>query len=76
MRLSAEMPRLRPVGPLQIPFMHLERLVPALDHEPVNRIRFHNPANLTLKLFQCAHSPENHPFPRLEIIAARSVQLF
>jgi hypothetical protein len=67
MGFAAEMPRLCSIGRREIPLMDGKRLIPTINHKPVNRILFHDPANLTLKFFQCTHSPE--------IIAAPAVQV-
>lgn len=75
MRFAAEVPGLGPVGRRQVPLVDGERLIPAIDHEPVNRIGFHNPANLTLKLFQCAHVQKTVLSQSQKIIASRFDQI-
>ena len=58
MRLAAEVSRRCAVRFRQVPLVDPERLVSALDHEPMHRAGFNDPANLALKLSQGAHSPE------------------
>jgi hypothetical protein len=60
---AAEVTRLGAIGSFEIPFVDFERLISTLDHEPVNGMNFYNSANLALELSQCAHGPENGPFP-------------
>src|ERR1700739_4271608 len=52
MGFAAEVPRCRAAGHFQIPFVHRQLQVSALDHEPMDRIRGNDPADFALEFFQ------------------------
>jgi hypothetical protein len=54
--LATEMAGGGTIGCGQIPFDDGKLLIPALDHEPMDRIRTDNPANLALEFLQIRHA--------------------
>src|ERR1700751_3385426 len=49
---AAEVPGCGAAGRFQIPLVHRDLHVSALDHKPVDRIGSHDPADFALELFQ------------------------